>query len=75
MFDLDRFIADCIAAAAETSRQPVREIVARAVAEPAALIAAGAGRACCLARRERQESSQVVGLDLLPVELDTFGPL
>ena len=40
MFDLDRFIADCIAAAAETSRQPVREIVARAVAEPAALIAA-----------------------------------
>ena len=40
MFDLDRFIADCIAAAAETSRQPVREIVARAVTDPASLIAA-----------------------------------
>jgi len=39
MFDLDRFIADCRAAVAEdASHKAVREIVARAVADPAAVL-------------------------------------
>jgi predicted metal-dependent enzyme (double-stranded beta helix superfamily) len=39
MFDLDQFIADCRAAlAADKSHQPVREVVARAVSEPAAVV-------------------------------------
>jgi predicted metal-dependent enzyme (double-stranded beta helix superfamily) len=37
-FDLDRFVADLRAALAERSRQALREVVARAVAEPAALL-------------------------------------
>ncbi|HZS82443.1 MAG TPA: hypothetical protein VFA50_06210 [Stellaceae bacterium] len=39
MFDRDRFIADCIAArAGDESHKAVREIVARAIAEPAAVL-------------------------------------
>ena len=39
MFDLDQFIADCRAAlAADPSHRFVREVVARAVAEPAAVL-------------------------------------
>jgi len=39
MFDLDQFIADCRAAVAEdASHKAVREVVARAVAEPAAVL-------------------------------------
>ena len=39
MFDLDRFIADCRAAIAEdASHKAVREVVARAVADPAAVL-------------------------------------
>jgi predicted metal-dependent enzyme (double-stranded beta helix superfamily) len=39
MFDLDRFIADCRSAlAADASHKSVREVVARAVAEPAAVL-------------------------------------
>jgi predicted metal-dependent enzyme (double-stranded beta helix superfamily) len=37
-FDLDRFIADLRAALRERSRQALREVVARAVSEPAALL-------------------------------------
>lgn len=41
MFDLDRFVADCRAAvAADPSHKLVREIVARAVAEPPAVLKA-----------------------------------
>ena len=40
MFDLDRFIADLRATLPERSRQPMREVVARAVADPAALVRA-----------------------------------
>jgi predicted metal-dependent enzyme (double-stranded beta helix superfamily) len=40
MFDLDRFIADCRGAIAEDrSHKAVREVVARAVAEPGAVLA------------------------------------
>jgi predicted metal-dependent enzyme (double-stranded beta helix superfamily) len=40
MFDLDRFIEDCRAArAADPSHKGVREVVARAVAEPGAVLA------------------------------------
>ena len=40
MFDLDRFIAECRAAVSrDASHKSVREIVARAVSEPAAVIA------------------------------------
>lgn len=43
MFDIDRFIAECRGAAAETGdHKAVRELVSRAVSEPAAL-AAGLG--------------------------------
>jgi predicted metal-dependent enzyme (double-stranded beta helix superfamily) len=39
MFDLDQFIADCRAAlAADKSHKNVREVVARAVSDPAALL-------------------------------------
>ena len=39
MFDLDRFVADCRAALAEDDRhKPVREVVARAVSDPAAAL-------------------------------------
>jgi predicted metal-dependent enzyme (double-stranded beta helix superfamily) len=38
MFDLDRFIADLRAALAERSRQALKEVVARAVADPALLL-------------------------------------
>lgn len=38
MFDLDQFIADCRAALAERSRQALKEVVARAVADPASLL-------------------------------------
>lgn len=38
MFDLDRFIADLRGSLAERSRQALREVVARAVADPAALM-------------------------------------
>jgi predicted metal-dependent enzyme (double-stranded beta helix superfamily) len=37
-FDLDRLVADLRAALGERSRQALREVVARAVAEPAALL-------------------------------------
>jgi predicted metal-dependent enzyme (double-stranded beta helix superfamily) len=40
MFDLDRFIADLRATLPDRSRQPMKEIVARAVSDPAALIRA-----------------------------------
>ena len=39
MFDLDRFIADCRdAVAADPSHKSVREVVARAVSDPAAVL-------------------------------------
>jgi predicted metal-dependent enzyme (double-stranded beta helix superfamily) len=39
MFDLDQFIADCRSAlAADTSHKLVREVVARAVSDPAAIL-------------------------------------
>jgi predicted metal-dependent enzyme (double-stranded beta helix superfamily) len=38
MFDLDQFITDLRAALAERSRQALKEVVARAVADPAALL-------------------------------------
>jgi hypothetical protein len=39
MFDLDQFIADCRAAlAADKSHKSVREVVARAVSDPAAVL-------------------------------------
>jgi len=41
MFDLDRFIADCRdAIAADPSHKPAREVLARANADPAAILAA-----------------------------------
>ena len=40
MFDLDQFIADLRAALSERSRQPMKEVVARAVSDPAALMRA-----------------------------------
>ena len=42
MFDLDRFAADCRAALAQDhgGHRAVREVVARAVSEPGALLAA-----------------------------------
>ena len=38
MFDLDQFIADLRATFSERSRQPMKEVVARAISDPAALI-------------------------------------
>jgi len=38
MFDLDQFIADLRVALAERSRQALKEVVARAVSDPACLL-------------------------------------
>jgi len=38
MFDLDQFIADCRTALTDRSRKHVREVVARAVSEPASVL-------------------------------------
>jgi hypothetical protein len=39
MFDLDTFIADCrVALAADKSHKSVREVLARAVSEPSAVL-------------------------------------
>src|SRR3979490_3074324 len=38
MFDLDQFIADLRAPLGERSRQPMKEVVARAISDPAALM-------------------------------------
>src|SRR5258708_6702179 len=38
IFDLDHFIADLRAPLSERSRQPMKEVVARAVSDPAALM-------------------------------------
>ena len=47
MFDLDRFIAECRdAVAADPSHKSVREVVARAVSEPAAILG-GLGEPSC----------------------------
>ncbi len=40
MFDLDRFVEDLRAAQAERSRQATKQVVARAVSDPAALVRA-----------------------------------
>ena len=40
MFDLDQFIADLRATLPDKSRQPMKEVVARAVSDPAALMRA-----------------------------------
>jgi predicted metal-dependent enzyme (double-stranded beta helix superfamily) len=40
MFDLDQFIADLRTTLPERSRQPMKEVVARAISDPAALIRA-----------------------------------
>ena len=40
MFDIDRFAADCRAALAERGSDAIREVVRRAVSDPAALIVA-----------------------------------
>ena len=40
MFDIDRFAADCRAALAERGSEAIRDVVRRAVSDPAALIAA-----------------------------------
>ena len=40
MFDLDQFVADLRASLAERSRQALREVVARAVSDPASLMRA-----------------------------------
>jgi predicted metal-dependent enzyme (double-stranded beta helix superfamily) len=39
MFDIDRFAADCRAALAERGSEAIRDVVGRAVSDPAALIA------------------------------------
>ena len=46
MFDLDRFVEDCRAALAENpSHKAVREVLARAVSEPAAVLEAAPAKA------------------------------
>jgi hypothetical protein len=40
MFGIDRFAADCRAALAERGSEAIRDVVGRAVSDPAALIAA-----------------------------------
>ena len=41
MFDLDQFVADCrVALAADKSHKHVRDVVARAVADPASVLKA-----------------------------------
>jgi predicted metal-dependent enzyme (double-stranded beta helix superfamily) len=68
MFDLERFIADCRAAAArDASHKSVREIVARAVAEPASVIAG-------LGEPTRAEVQRLYTSDALTILNVVWGP-
>ena len=69
MFDLDRFVADCRAAvAADPSHKAVREVVARAVAEPGAVLH-GLGEPQCAGLIRLHQSP---GLTILNV---VWGPM
>jgi hypothetical protein len=66
MFDLDRFFADCRdALAADPSHRLVRNVVARVVSEPDAMLAAWANRAgqdqCDIPRAEPDSAERDLG--------------
>ena len=68
MCDLDQFIADCRAAAAEDdSHKAVREVVARAVSDPAAVIAG-------LGEPKRAEVQKLYHTDELTIIAPIWGP-
>ena len=68
MFDLDQFIADCRAAAAEDdSHKAVREVVARAVSDPAAVIEG-------LGEPKRAEVQKLYHSDELTIIAPIWGP-
>jgi predicted metal-dependent enzyme (double-stranded beta helix superfamily) len=68
MFDLDRFIADCRAARAEDdSHKAVREVVARAVSDPAALMKG-------LGEPKRAEVQKLYHSDDLTIIAPIWGP-
>jgi predicted metal-dependent enzyme (double-stranded beta helix superfamily) len=69
MFDLDRFIADCRNAVADDpSHKAVREVVARAVADPAAVLAG-------LGEPERAGVEPLYRSDTLTILNVIWGPL
>jgi predicted metal-dependent enzyme (double-stranded beta helix superfamily) len=68
MFDLDEFIADCRSAvAADKSHKHVREVVARAVSDPAAIFK-------CLGAPKRAEIKKLYRADDLTIVNVIFGP-
>jgi predicted metal-dependent enzyme (double-stranded beta helix superfamily) len=68
MFDLDEFIADCRSAVlADKSHKHVREVVARAVSDPAAIFK-------CLGAPKRAEIRKLYRADDLTIVNVIFGP-
>jgi predicted metal-dependent enzyme (double-stranded beta helix superfamily) len=69
MFDLDQFIADCIAAVhVDSSHKLVREVVARTVSEPTAIIAG-------LGEPRRAEVQRLYNSEELTILNVVWGPL
>jgi predicted metal-dependent enzyme (double-stranded beta helix superfamily) len=68
MFDLDQFIADCRGAlAADKSHKLVREVVARAVADPAAVLERlGEPAHCALTALHRSEDLTILNIVWAP---------
>lgn len=73
MFDLDEFVADCVAARAESEpRQAVKEVLARAVSDPAAVEAQLPARRAEIERLHASDELTIIkvvwapGMDIRP---------
>ncbi len=74
MFDLDQFIADCNAAVrSDRSHKLVREVVARAVSDPTAVVA-GLGEPCRAEVRRLYSSAELTILNVVWGPLMTIMP-
>jgi len=74
MFDLDQFIADCRAAlAADRSHKFVREVVARAVSDPASVLK-GLGEPQCAGLHKLHQSDDLTILNVVWAPMMTLVP-
>jgi predicted metal-dependent enzyme (double-stranded beta helix superfamily) len=74
MFDLDQFIADCrVALAADKSQKNVRDVVARAVADPASVLK-GLGEPKCAGLHKLHQSRDLTVLNVVWAPMMTVVP-
>ena len=74
MFDLDQFIADCrVALAADKSQKHVRDVVARAVADPASVLK-GLGEPKCAGLHKLHQSRDLTVLNVVWAPMMTVVP-